>query len=268
MKDKNVLGYTLIRQIEKDGLTETWYAENANGEKATVISLCHLRLAERFIEAVWSVQQLTHPNIQRVYGCYELDGRLCMVTEFLEGEDLNSRMNRGEHFTDSQLKKWWDQLASALNYMHGQGVAHLNIKPSRIFVDSQGDAKLMPDICSTKIGKPLAMKVGTLIYMSPECVSGSMRSVDGRSDSYTLAVTFVSLMQGRPPYGPRRTDEYTISKKIMKTRLPLKGIPVKWKRFLKPYLEKNPDNRPALEPFSPRKCTMWGWVLGRISWWR
>ena len=76
---------------------------------------------ERFRNEAKVTVKLNHPNIRQVYDYDEIDGRPCMVMEYLEGDDLAARMKRGEHFTDEQLKKWWNQLASALNYTHQRG---------------------------------------------------------------------------------------------------------------------------------------------------
>ena len=249
--------YTLLRRLGKGGMAEVWYAEN-DIEKPASVKILNADLAmnenvvERFRNEARIMVKLNHANIRQVYDYASLDNRPCIVMEYLEGEDLSARMKRGERFSDSQLRQWWNQLASALNYTHAQGVVHRDIKPSNIFIDREGNVKLLDfgiakvrdSITSTATGATM----GTLMYMSPEQADDA-KHVDGRSDIYSLAVSFVSLIQGHTPYNEQTESQRAILNHIAEHPLDMTGVPVEWQNFLRPYLAKNPKERPALRAF-------------------
>jgi len=238
-------------------MAEVWYAENKIHKPAAVKFLLQKFCSDsdvvnRFRTEAEVMVKLNHSNIRQVYDYDEVEDRPCIVMEYLEGADLATRMKHGERFTDEQLQKWWNQLVSALNYTHAQGVVHRDIKPSNIFVTTEGDVKLLDfgiakvrdSIVSTHTGAMM----GTLMYMSPEQVRDS-KHIDHKTDLYSLAVTFVHLLTGCAPYDRDTTDDYEIRKNIVEPPLVLDGVPAQWRAFLRPYLAKKPEERPALTEF-------------------
>ena len=257
MKGKQISGYTLQRLLGTGGMAEVWLAENAIGKKAAVKLLLPKfcgdeTIIARFQNEAKVMVQLDHPNIRQVYDYGNLEGRPAIVMEYLEGDDLKTRMKRGQRFTDEELKRWWNQLVAALNYTHGKGIVHRDIKPSNIFLDKKGDIKLL-DFGIAKnneggSGTLTGSTLGTRIYMSPEQVKDPKR-VDYRSDIYSLAVTFVHLLTGQKPYDIDTSSDFEVMMKIVNTPLDLTGVSASWQGFLNPYLEKEPGNRPALRQF-------------------
>ena len=257
MEGKIIIGYTLRKRLGIGGMAEVWYAENKIGKNAAVkILLPELSqnesIIERFIAEAKTMVMLDHPNIRQVYDYGDIDGRPAIVMEYLDGEDLKARLKRGQHFSDEELVKWWDQLVDALNYTHKKGVIHRDIKPGNIFVDAKGDIKLLDfgiakvreSISSTQTGQ----KLGTLMYMSPEQVKDS-KNINYKSDIYSLAVTFVHLLTGKKPYDSDTSSDFEISEQIVYKPLDLAAVPATWRAFLEPYLAKEPQNRPDLKPF-------------------
>jgi uncharacterized protein (TIGR02145 family) len=90
--------------------------------------------------------------------------------------------------------------------------------------------------------------MGTLMYMSPEQVRDS-KHIDHKTDLYSLAVTFVHLLTGKAPYDRDTTDDFEIRNHIVNIPLEMDGVPRVWQNFLRPYLAKNPADRPALTEF-------------------
>ena len=257
MQGKVINGFELKSRLGLGGMAEVWYAENKIGKKAAVKFLLQklcgdANVTSRFYTEAKIMVELNHPNIRQVYDYGEIDGRPVIVMEYLDGDDLKERLKRGQRFTDEELKKWWNQLVSALNYTHSKGIIHRDIKPGNIFVDGQGDIKLLDfgiakvkeSISSTQTGQ----KIGTLMYMSPEQVKDS-KHIDHRTDIYSLAVTFVHLITGRKPYDSDTTSDFEISEQIVYKPIDLSELPEEWRKFLAPYLEKDPNARPALKPF-------------------
>ena len=258
MNGKTVNGYTLKRLLGKGGMAEVWYAETKIGTVGAVKILnpdlsLNENIAKRFLQEAKVTAKLNHPNIRQVLNYDEIEGRPCMIMEYLEGDDLKARMQRGERFSQQQLEKWWGQLVSALNYTHAKDIVHRDIKPANIFITSDGDVKLL-DFGIAKVRDSLTAtstgaQMGTLMYMSPEQIRDS-KHIDFKTDIYSLAVTFVQLLTGVAPYDSNSTDDLEMRINIATVPLDLEGVPAAWKQFLTPYLEKEPQKRPALKNFS------------------
>ena len=257
MQGKTINGFTLQRRLGEGGMAEVWYAENEIGKSAAVKilneSLSHNeQIVERFHNEALVMVKLEHPNIRQVYGYGYIDNRHCIVMEYLEGDDLDALLKAGRKFTEEELQRWWNQTADALNYTHAMGIVHRDIKPSNLFLDKNGNIKLL-DFGIAKVKESISMTrtgamMGTLMYMSPEQVRDT-KNIDYRTDVYSLAVSFAQLVSGNRPYDCEKSDDFEIREQIVYKPLDLKGLPLAWQGFLAPYLEKDPQKRPALRHF-------------------
>ena len=257
MQGKTVNGYTLQRLLGVGGMAEVWYAENEIGKPAAVKILSqslsgNAQIVERFHNEALVMVKLNHPNIRQVYGYGYIDDRHCIIMEYLEGSDLETLLKQGRRFTDEELRRWWNQIAHALNYTHSMGIVHRDIKPSNLFLDNWGNIKLL-DFGIAKIKESISLThtgavMGTLMYMSPEQVKDS-KYIDYHTDIYSLAVTFAHLLTGRAPYDSNTSSNFEIQLNIVTKPLEMDGMPATWYNFLTPYLEKEPGNRPELRAF-------------------
>ena len=257
MKGKTINGFTLHHLLGTGGMAEVWYAENEIGMKAAVKIMSdelsrNAQMKERFLNEAKVMVKLDHPNIRKVYGYGNIDGRPAIIMEYLDGMDLKARLKRGQRFSEEQLEKWWNQLADALTYTHEKGVVHRDIKPSNIFVDQQGNVRLLDfgiaKLADTTSGTQTGSTLGTRIYMSPEQVKDPKR-VGVKSDLYSLAVSFVHLLTGKAPYDSTTSSDYDIQVSIVTKPIDLSPLPEAWQAFLAPYLAKDPEQRPALRRF-------------------
>ena len=257
MQGQTINGYTLQYRLGEGGMAEVWYAENEIGKPAAVKILNEnlsrkTQIVERFHNEALVMVKLDHPNIRQVYGYGYLGDRHCIIMEYLDGDDLEALLKSGRHFTDEELRRWWNQTVDALNYTHTMGIVHRDIKPSNLFLDTKGNIKLL-DFGIAKVKESMSMTrtgmtMGTLMYMSPEQVKDPKR-VGTKSDVYSLAVSFVHLLSGKPVYDSDTSSEFDIQLSIVSDPVDLSCIPSAWQDFLAPYLEKDPEKRPALRHF-------------------
>ena len=157
---------------------------------------------DRFFREAESAGKLDHPNIVRIFDAGEEHDLAFIAMEFLKGKDLVTNTKHPNLLPFDEMCEIMIKVAEALNHAHSQGVYHRDIKPANIMYDA--DAKLpkvadfgiarVMDSSKTKTG----MVLGTPSYMSPEQLAG--KKIDGRSDLFSLGVTFYQLACGRLPF--------------------------------------------------------------------
>ncbi len=156
----------------------------------------------RFFREAETAGRLNHPNIVQIYDAGEEHDLCYIAMEFLKGYDLVRHTKPAALMPVTDVVKIIADAADALDYAHQQGVVHRDIKPANLMwlVDSKvvkltdfGIARIT-DSSKTKTG----MVLGTPSYMSPEQLSG--KKVDGRSDIFSLGVTFYQLLTGSLPF--------------------------------------------------------------------
>jgi len=144
---------------------------------------------------------LRHPNLPRVTDHFLLEGRQYLVMDFIEGEDLQTRMRRTAP-SMSEVLQWADALCDALTYLHTRQppVIHRDIKPANVKLQPDGTPVLV-DFGLAKLFDQSATTTGarglTPGYSPPEQYGGAR--TDSRTDQYALAATIYNLLTGRPP---------------------------------------------------------------------
>src|SRR6185436_1047349 len=159
---------------------------------------------ERFLNEIRITARLDHPHILTLIDSGATDGFLWYVLPFVRGESVRARLQREKQLPIDEALRITQQVGSALEYAHQQGVIHRDIKPENILL-FEGEAML------ADFGIALAVKeaggnrltetglsLGTPQYMSPEQATGD-RGIDARSDVYSLASVLYEMLAGEPP---------------------------------------------------------------------
>ena len=144
----------------------------------------------RFLREARTVACLSHPSIVTVYDAGEQDGTYYLVMSLVEGESLSQVLAREGPLPPERAAHLLAQLAAVLDYAHGVGIIHGDVKPGNILVTAAdqavltdfGIAHVMEATHLTATGKSL----GTPAFMSPEQVRGEPAGVP--SDVYSLGV--------------------------------------------------------------------------------
>ena len=157
---------------------------------------------DRFFREAESAGRLDHPNIVRIFDAGDEHDLAYIAMEFLKGKDLVDNTKIPNLLPFDEMCDIFEKVASALDHAHSQGVFHRDIKPANIMYDP--DAKVpkvadfgiarVTDSSKTKTG----MVLGTPSYMSPEQLAG--KKIDGRSDLFSLGVSFYQMSCGRLPF--------------------------------------------------------------------
>jgi serine/threonine protein kinase len=157
----------------------------------------------RFLKEARAAARLTHPSIVSVYDADEDRGTLFIAMELLAGESLD-KVIQERKLSEQEIVVLGIQVARVLDYAHQSGIIHRDIKPGNIILDSKGQIKIT-DFGVARIEDPAAPcqtvageVLGTPAYMSPEQALG--RSVDGRTDIYSLGVVLYELSTGVRPF--------------------------------------------------------------------
>lgn len=156
----------------------------------------------RFFREAETAGRLNHPHIVTIYDAGEEHDLAYIAMEFLKGQDLTKHVKAQNLLQPVQICTVIANAAEALDYAHQQNVVHRDIKPANLMYESEnGNVKItdfgiarITDSSKTKTG----MVLGTPSYMSPEQLAG--KKVDGRSDLFSLGVTFYQLLTGQLPF--------------------------------------------------------------------
>jgi hypothetical protein len=166
---------------------------------ATADEKAELRL--RFVREATAAGKLSHPNIVTVYHLGEQSDLQYLVLELVEGWSLEKALSNGIPQDRRATVAILSQVAAALDYAHGEGIVHRDVKPANILVRPDGKVKLT-DFGIARISSQTithtGSSMGTPAYMAPEqMVSGR---VDGRADQFSLAVVAYQMLCGRRPF--------------------------------------------------------------------
>jgi serine/threonine-protein kinase len=210
--------YDILSPLGAGGFGEVYKARDTRLDRTVAIKIlpsADPELKARFEREAKAIAALTHPHICTLYDVGHQDGTDYLVMEYLEGETLAQRLERGSIKIDEALKIAIE-IADALDTAHRAGIVHRDLKPANVMITKGGVklldfglAKLRPQTAAVA-GLSLAATVttppvtavgsilGTLQYMSPEQLEG--HDSDARSDIFAFGAVLYESLTGRPAF--------------------------------------------------------------------
>src|SRR6185295_11088788 len=201
--------YEVVKLIGRGGMGTIYKARDSVLERSVALKVVSSlevtpELRTRFFREAQACARLSHPNIVTIHDMGEDGGRLFIVMELLEGEELRQLIARRAPLELEEKLTVLRQLCDGLSFAHQKGIVHRDIKPANIFLVKNGRVKILDfgiaQIAAVATQGDLTrtgMIMGTLRYMAPEQVRGR---ADHRSDIFSVAAVAYELLGGRPPF--------------------------------------------------------------------
>ena len=207
MVGQTISHYKVTAELGRGGMGIVYKAEDTKLDRTVALKFLAPHLLEdeearkRFHREAKAAAGLSHPNICTVYEIGEEDGQTFLVMEFIEGEGLDNKIERGPMPLKEALA-FARQVADGLAAAHANGVVHRDIKPGNLIVTPEGRVKILDFGLAllTEDSKltQLDGTVGTVAYMSPEQAQGI--EVDYRTDIWALGCVTYEMVRGQRPF--------------------------------------------------------------------
>ncbi len=201
--------YSLQREIGRGGMGIVYLARDVQLDRDVAIKVLPTHLAnlttarERFIQEARTAAGLSHPHIVPIHRVGEADGYVFFVMSYVEGETLGEKLRTTGPLRPADAARVMREVAWALAYAHGRGIVHRDIKPDNILLEAGTGRAMVTDFGIAHGGGQTALSdigkiLGTAHFMSPE--QATNKSLDGRSDIYSLGVVAFLAISGRLPF--------------------------------------------------------------------
>jgi len=225
-------GYQIVEKIKDGSVGTVWKAQSPKGQTVALkqISAKNGKIPDKvkqFKKEATLTQKLNHKGIIKVLEYLEHDTQPCFVMEYFESENLKYAMWHQPERVHKYEFRILRQIAEALDYIHGQGVIHKDLKPENVLINERSEIRLIDfSLGQSKMDRVLQFGKrveGTPLYMAPEQIQGA--KCDARSDIYSFGVLMYELLTKRPPF--LGTTEQALLEKHVKEAPPSMKIHVK-----------------------------------------
>jgi serine/threonine protein kinase/Tfp pilus assembly protein PilF len=268
-----ISNYQILDRIGRDGPTEIYRARDLRLEREVALKLlrpeemARPESLERFRREARIASLVTHPHICTVHDSGEIDGQAFLVCELLDGRALDEMVAADGPVAPDRAIDITIQIADALVASHRRGIVHANLKPSNVFITSDGHVKLLElgaagavaatgsvsarpvDSHTTSVTPVPAIPPDVAAeffhrYLSPEQVAGS--PADQRSDLFAVGALLYEMVTGAPAFKGRTLSDLAAE---ISTRTPARprsvraSVPPALESIIVRALEKDTANR-------------------------
>ncbi|MDQ6788508.1 MAG: FlgO family outer membrane protein [Acidobacteriota bacterium] len=255
--------YEVRRKIGAGGMGEVYLATDNRLERNIALKVlpaefcCDAERVRRFKQEARAASALNHPNIITIHEIGEVDDRLFIATEFIDGETLREKIRKND-LTVYESVKIAEQVAAGLSAAHQAHIIHRDIKPENIMIRRDGYVKIL-DFGLAKLadGKPEmsdaeaetqaqvntrpGMIMGSVNYMSPEQARG--RDIDERTDVWSFGVCLYEMLVGENPFARETVSDSLAALIHIEPALLDENLPAELQRIVRKTLQKDAGKR-------------------------
>jgi predicted ATPase len=210
-----VAGYEVLSLLGRGGMGVVYRARQYSLDRPVALKFLPQECSRdpvwlaRFRREALTASALNHPHICTIYDMGECAGRPFLSMELIQGRSLETLI--GQRQPVKELARLLGQAARALAAAHAAGVVHRDIKPANLMVRDDGIVKVLDFGLARRLATPeapspapvgrdteLGIRVGTLLYMSPE--QARAEPVGPASDIFSLGLVLYELATGQHPF--------------------------------------------------------------------
>ena len=264
LQENTKLGrYEIRKKIGVGGMGEVFLATDTQLERSVALKLlpaefcCDAERVRRFKQEARAASALNHPNIITIHEIGEVEDRLFIATEFIEGETLREKIRKND-LSVYESVRIAEQVAAGLSVAHSSNIIHRDIKPENIMIRSDGYAKILDFGLAKLVEKKTetldaeaetraqvntrpGMVMGSVSYMSPEQARG--RDIDERTDVWSLGVCLYEMLAGKNPFAGETISD-SLAALIHVEPEPLdENLPAELQRIVRKTLQKDANKR-------------------------
>lgn len=202
--------YRVMRRVGQGGFSTVFLVEDTMVHEEVILKILNPQVAlddnmiKRFIHELRYARRVTHENVIRIYDFVTIGSAYAISMEYFPSHSLGDELQDGKAVALKRgLKIIWD-ICRGVGAAHQANVVHRDLKPPNVLINDSGMVKIVDfgvaavtsdmNTRLTRIGTLL----GTPTYMAPEQVRS--RTIDARTDIYSLGVMMYEMFTGRPPY--------------------------------------------------------------------
>jgi serine/threonine-protein kinase len=241
--------YRIIKQLGQGGMGSVWLAEDTlldNKQFAIKmlpsILVSNKRAYNQLKSEALVAMKLTHTNVVTLRAFEENNGNPFLVMDYIEGQTLDDYLAEKGKLSEDETIKFLKPIAAALDYAHGRGVVHRDVKPGNVMIAKDGtpyilDFGIAREVQETMTRVTGSQASGTLLYMSPEQLNGMPPS--SSQDIYSFAAMAYECIKGKPPFSHGQLEHQILNNQPER----LAGGPCA--SSIMKGLAKKPEGRPA-----------------------
>ena len=218
--------YLFRREIGSGGAAHVLLAHDTDRNQLVAVKILRPEVTtaigkKRFEREIEIIRHLKHPNVLPLLDAGEVAGQIFFTAPFVEGDTLQKKIDREHQLTIGDTIAITSDVAAALDFAHGRGLIHRDVKPANILLSGRGavvaDFGIARAISVNRADQltKTGVSLGTAAYMSPEQCS-AVRELDRRTDVYALGCVVYEMLTGEPPF-TGKSEQAIIAKQCGET---------------------------------------------------